>query len=100
LELTVQFCRKKSNLKCQKHLFNGWDPDITAYGGGQVLGKGFVLLTLRLRPHNFDSYIQDIGNEHLVGETEICEVKSSVGGGGQVGHTRGGSATEEENFFS
>ena len=61
-----------------------------------MLGKGFVLLTERLRPHKFDSPSQDLGNERMVGEMEICEVKSSGGG---AGHRRGCSAKEEKKFY-
>ena len=66
-----------------------------------MLGKGFVLLTLRLKPHKFDSSFQDLGIARMVGEMEICEVKSSglEGGGGRPGHTRSCSAKKKGNFI-
>jgi len=42
-----------------------------------VLGKGFVLVSVRLGPYNFDSSLKDFASERMVGEIEICEMKSS-----------------------
>ena len=34
---------------------------LKACRGGHVLGKGFVLLTLRLKPHKFDTMVHIVG---------------------------------------